>query len=107
MNHGIQQQHLNTIRDILQNTCAHIDRVDLFGSRATGKFRETSDIDLAIHGDISEEEGDRLYTRFFESMIPHKIDVTVYGHVSYPPFKRHIDAVAKTLFTNEQIYHTT
>ena len=32
-----------------------------------------------------------IYTCFLESMIPHKVDITLYEHISYPPLKRHID----------------
>ena len=104
MKHGIKPQYLQSIRDILRGNCAAIERVGLFGSRATGTFTRVSDIDLVLYGNISERDGDRLYTCFLESMIPHKVDITLYEHISYPPLKRHIDFVAKALFTKRQIY---
>ena len=104
MRHGIKPKYLRAIRDILKNNCAAIERVGLFGSRATGRFTRVSDIDLALYGDISEREGDRLYTCFLESMIPITVDITLYEHIGYPPLKRHIDLVAKELFTRRQLY---
>ena len=38
MKHGIKPKYLRAIRDILKNNCAAIERVGLFGSRATGRF---------------------------------------------------------------------
>lgn len=104
MRHGIQPKYLRAIRDILKNNCAAIERVGLFGSRATGRFTRVSDIDLVLYGNINEREGDRLYTCFLESMIPNTVDITLYEHIGYPPLKRHIDLVVKALFTERQIY---
>lgn len=45
---GIKQQVLDEIRELAQKY--QIKKVILFGSRARGDFRETSDIDLATEG---------------------------------------------------------
>lgn len=45
---GIQPQVLQEIRELAQKH--HINRVLLFGSRARGDFKRTSDIDLATEG---------------------------------------------------------
>ena len=104
MNHGIRAKDLLIIKTILINVCRDIEKVALFGSRATGQFSQTSDIDLVLYGDISESYSDRLYTRFHESMIPHEVDLVTYQDIKHPPLKRHIDAVAKVLFTRASLY---
>ena len=60
MDHGIQENYLESIKNILAENCQNIDKVCLFGSRATGNFTKTSDIDLVLYGYISEQESDRL-----------------------------------------------
>ena len=45
---GIKQQVLDEIRELAQKY--QIKKVILFGSRARGDYRETSDIDLATEG---------------------------------------------------------
>ena len=105
MKHGISKRDLLTIRSILISTCSNIDKVCLFGSRATGEFNSSSDIDLVLYGDISERTNDRLITRFQESSITHKVDIVTYQAINYPPLKDHIDAVAKTLFTSKTLYN--
>ena len=104
MNHGITQNDLQTIKNILASNCQNIEKVCLFGSRATGRFTKTSDIDLVLYGDISEQESDRIYTCFYESMIPHKVDIVAYQHIAHPPLKKQIDKEMKRLFSNEQLY---
>jgi len=103
MNHGLRDADLDLIKDILRKNCKNISSVALFGSRATGLHRPNSDVDLVIHGDITEQESDRLYTCFLESTLPYKVDVTAYEHITYPPLKRHIDKASKTLFTKQDI----
>ena len=102
MNHGLAPRHLDQIRQLLQDNCPNIDWVGLFGSRATGNYKETSDIDLVIYGDVSTQECDRLYTVFLESLIPYKVDITSYNHIA-PPLKKHIDTTVQPLFTREQM----
>ena len=58
---GIRQQVLNEISSLAQKY--HVQKVILFGSRARGDFKRTSDIDLAVKGgeferfalDVNEE----------------------------------------------------
>ena len=58
---GIKQQVIEEIRKLAQES--GIRKIILFGSRARGDFRETSDIDLAVSGgdferfalDVNEE----------------------------------------------------
>ena len=104
MNHGIGQNHLQMIRQILAENCPHIDRVSLFGSRATGQFTPTSDIDLVLYGPISEPERDRIHTCFHESRIPHRVDLIAYDHISHRGLKRRVDAIARPLFDRQQLY---
>lgn len=58
---GIKQQVLNEISSFAKKY--HVQKVILFGSRARGDFKRTSDIDLAVKGgeferfalDVNEE----------------------------------------------------
>lgn len=45
---GIKQEVLQEIRELAERY--HIEKVILFGSRARGDYRKTSDIDLAVTG---------------------------------------------------------
>ena len=47
-NTGLRPEVIHAIKDLAQNY--QIARVILFGSRARGDYRKTSDIDLAVSG---------------------------------------------------------
>jgi len=102
--HGLSSKHLEMIKTILQPWGAQIDRVALFGSRATGQYRDNSDIDLVIYGEIDDKSINRLWTLFNESSLPYKVDIIAYHLIEYPPFRSHIDEVNQTLFTRADLF---
>jgi predicted nucleotidyltransferase len=101
--HGLSASQLALLRKILAPSAERIVRVDLFGSRAQGTHRPSSDIDLAIHGNLTTQEIARLAGQFQESSLPVAVDAVAYERVNYSPLKAHIDRVAKTLFSREQL----
>jgi predicted nucleotidyltransferase len=72
---------------IIKNLCAQVFKnsnvtVLLFGSRARGDFRVSSDIDLAVLSDMSlKTELSLLRELFEESTIPYEIDVVEFNDV--------------------------
>ncbi len=102
LNHGLSTKQLNTLRSILLPFSEKIDRVGLFGSRATGLYRPNSDIDLVIYGSLDEKTMDRIFTLLNDSNLPIKIDLQVYDLITYLPLKDHIDNNMLLLFTHDQ-----
>jgi predicted nucleotidyltransferase len=97
MNHGLTSTHLAILRAILAPFMEHITTIGLFGSRATGKYRPNSDIDLVLYGTLTQAMVDRIHSLCAESHLPYTVDVHAYHLISYPPLKAHIDAVMKPL----------
>ncbi len=60
LDHGLNKNQLGMIVDILSQNVPNIDKVSLYGSRATGKYKDNSDIDLVLYGDIEKAKADRL-----------------------------------------------
>ena len=48
INHGLQQNQLELIKNICKNFASHIDKVSFFGSRATGAYKDYSDIESSL-----------------------------------------------------------
>ena len=101
--HGLSWRQLACLHSILSPFAAGIERVVVFGSRASGKYRPDSDIDLALYGSVEEKTVDRLHTLFMDSPLPLKVTIQAYAHIAYPPLRRHIDAEGKTLFSREEL----
>lgn len=97
--HGLTERQVQVIADTLRPYQGKISRVGLFGSRATGAYRENSDIDLVLYGALDAHDVDRLHTLFEESSLPMSVDVTAYHLIAYPPMKAHVDTVMSPLFS--------
>ena len=97
IDHGLSENQVRLIKNILERFAPAVESVSVFGSRATGTYKSYSDIDVVLYGDFNEETVDRLWTCFAESWLPYNVDVTAYNLVTHPPLKEHIDRVAKPL----------
>lgn len=74
-----EEKYLNQVRElVLRETSALDCTILLFGSRARGEHRRSSDIDIAFCG-LSEQAftrvRDRLLAEIEESIIPHHVDL--------------------------------
>ena len=65
--------------------CSHknIENVILYGSRAKGNYKEGSDIDLTIKGNLT----------FDNLSLPWKIDLSLYNQIENKELLEHIDRV--------------
>jgi predicted nucleotidyltransferase len=77
-----------------------IKQAVLYGSRAKGKYRGGSDIDLTLKTDNSFTRSDllRIAGDFDDSDIPYFVDVSIYHQLSNPDLVAHINRVGKTLY---------
>jgi len=103
VSHGLDKDQLKLLRETLAPFVEQIEKVGLFGSRATGTFRPNSDIDMVIYGLVDKETEAHMFTILNEISLPFKVDVQAYNNIVYPPLKKHIDAVMLPLFTHEQL----
>jgi predicted nucleotidyltransferase len=99
---GLSGAEREILREILDTARDRIERVAVFGSRAAGRHRRNSDLDLVIYGSADEAVCDRLWTIFQESRLPFSVDVKSYAAIEYSPLRVHIDAAARTLFVRTE-----
>ena len=101
-NHGLTERQMLVIAEALRPYLHKISKVGLFGSRATGTYRENSDVDIVLYGSLDANDVDRLHTLFDDSSLPMSVDISAYHLIDYPPIKAHIEAVMKPLFADAQ-----
>lgn len=69
---NISEEHLEIVKSILEK---YQVKAKAFGSRATGKNRPYSDLDICILEDIPLAKLSKLKEDFEESDIPYQIDL--------------------------------
>lgn len=97
MKFGLTEEQYELIERVLRSF-PNIQEVLVFGSRAMGNYKPTSDIDLALKGknlDIAKIMG----VLNDEIPLAFEFDVVDYNDVSVPELKEHIDANGKKFLT--------
>jgi predicted nucleotidyltransferase len=81
----------------IQKLCAalahypQVEKAVLYGSRATGTYRNGSDIDLALFGDdLNLQTLCKIMNAIDDLMLPHSVDLVIFGQVSDPDLMAHI-----------------
>ena len=96
-------RHRAILKAVLARFADRIDRAAIFGSRALGRASAASDIDLVLYGSLDDREVARIWTLLHESSLPVSVDVVRYEGLDQGPFRRHVEAYAKPLFTREEL----
>ena len=94
--YGLTSGQWKQIYHILDEHRDDIQWVKLFGSRARGDYRETSDVDLAI-GCERDLRG-VLKGAFEQSRLPYTFDIVLYDDLAHGKLRDRIDAEGRLLF---------
>ena len=99
MQYGLSDNTLNILDSIFRKYPG-IKQAILYGSRAKGKYRRGSDIDLTLKTGEDFTFTDLLHIAgdFDDSDTPYFVDVSIYDKLSNPDLKAHIDRVGKVLY---------
>lgn len=73
MKYGLKQEIQEQIQNIVDKNQKY--KFKLFGSRARGDYKKTSDIDIAIFENVEKEEEYKIRNEFDELDIIYKIDL--------------------------------
>jgi type I restriction enzyme, S subunit len=98
---GLQQKHIDAI-----NACfaqyPTIEQVILYGSRAKGNYKNGSDIDLTIVGDLDYNTLLKLDNQLDDLLLPYKIDLSVRHKINNPDLQEHIERVGNVFYEKEK-----
>lgn len=75
-----------------------VEKVKIFGSRAKGNYRENSDIDIVVWGNLDLQKLGQVALDLDELTTPYSFDLKLYSEIKHPKLKNHIDRVAKDFY---------
>ncbi|WP_186579855.1 HI0074 family nucleotidyltransferase substrate-binding subunit [Aquibacillus kalidii] len=96
--YGLTSDTFYTIINTFKNFSNSIEKVILFGSRARGDYKVTSDIDLAIVFRADNEKIYKIIDDLSEEKIIHTFDVIDYNKINNQKLKNYINDEGKTIF---------
>jgi predicted nucleotidyltransferase len=95
--YGLPDRAVNQIKNVFSKH-ASIEKAILYGSRAKGTYKNGSDIDLTLFGQITFQELFRVETQLDDLLLPWMFDLSIYNHIDNPPFIEHIKRVGLEFF---------
>lgn len=75
-----------------------ISEAIIYGSRAMGNYREGSDIDISLKGELSFEELLQIERFLDDQLLPYTFDISIYASLSNDDLIAHIDRCGKLLY---------
>ena len=98
MDIGLNASDIEKMTNIFSSH-AQLEKVVLYGSRAKGTFKPNSDIDITIIGSqLNLSNLQQIETELDDLLLPYKIDISIYHHITNPDLIEHIARVGKVLF---------
>ncbi len=96
MKYGLKDNFISTIEEIFKKN-NKITKLIIYGSRAKGTYKLGSDIDLAIVGDISLEELNKIAIELDDLDSPYTFDLCIYNKLKNVALKEEIDKVGQIM----------
>jgi uncharacterized protein len=91
---GLKERDLEDIISILQQQ-PQVESAVIFGSRAKGNYKNGSDVDIALRGDLVNLQviSQISYLLNEETFMPYKFDIVNYNSIQNNDLVKHIDSI--------------
>ncbi len=90
MNDGLKDKYKREIIGIISK-CDKVKKIVLFGSRALGTFRDSSDIDLVLYGEnLTFKEQAKFLEEIEHLTVPQFVDLVLYHTIKSKELVNHI-----------------
>jgi len=90
--YGISKNAFDKIKAVLFSMQG-VEQVILYGSRAKGNYREGSDIDLTVKGNLTFDDLVKMSVNLDDLNLPWKIDLSLYRQIENRDLLDHINRV--------------
>jgi predicted nucleotidyltransferase len=95
---GLSPKYIDKINNIFRQY-ATIDKVIIYGSRAKGNFKESSDIDLTLLGKLDLKSINKIEQKLDDLLLPNKFDISNYYQIQNKELLDHISRVGQVFYS--------
>jgi uncharacterized protein len=82
----------------------HVEKVIIYGSRAKGNYKNGSDIDLTIIGDlITDRDRRNIFFELDDLPIPYMVDLSIFSKLNHVDLEEHILRVGQIFYEQGRI----
>lgn len=97
MKFGLKKTIIHSINAVFSQY-EKIDKVFIYGSRAKGNFKNGSDIDLTIIGNLTFSEQMQLENQLDDLLLPYKVDLSQLHQISNDKLLEHIQRIGQVFY---------
>lgn len=94
-NFGLSEKTITEIKNLFSKY-SQIKEVKIFGSRAKGNYKPSSDIDLVLYGNLDDKLLRHIAFKLEELPTPYQFDVLCYNDIDNENLKNSIDKYGKS-----------
>jgi len=94
---GLPEKTIGLINEIFSKY-PEVEKAIIYGSRARGDYRNGSDIDLTILGDVSFRDKTHIARLIDDLPIPYMCDLSILKDIKNQNLVEHIERVGKTFY---------
>lgn len=102
MKYGLNNDDVKRIQHVF-TLFPEVDKVILYGSRAKGTYKSSSDIDLTLIGkemDLTIQQN--IENDLDDLLLPYKFDLSIFTQISNKELIDHILRIGKVFYTKSQ-----
>lgn len=98
MKFGLQNDVIDQVLKIF-SMHPQIKKAIIYGSRAKGNFKPSSDVDITLVGeDVTLEVLNKVNWQLDDLMLPYTFDLSIHNHIKQSDLLDHIKRVGVTLY---------
>jgi|ERR1017187_1773588 predicted nucleotidyltransferase len=95
---GLKQRDILKINNVFAGY-PHISKAIVYGSRAKGNYKNGSDIDLVLVGDLlNSAELNKIHNALDDLLLPYTFDLAIYSKIDNPDLLEHIKRVGMVFY---------
>ncbi|MBC7465925.1 MAG: nucleotidyltransferase domain-containing protein [Bdellovibrio sp.] len=100
---GLDESTITKINSVFRKY-ATIEKVLVYGSRAKGNFKPTSDIDLTLFSSSLDLSGlFKIENELDDLLLPYKIDLSLYAQLDNENLKDHIQRIGLIFYAAQDL----
>ncbi|MBF6649393.1 nucleotidyltransferase domain-containing protein [Methylobacter sp. BlB1] len=105
MKYGLKKQTIAQINAVFAGH-PEIEQVILYGSRAKGNYKDSSDIDLALKGHkLNSSVIDRVNFELEDLFLPYCFDISLFSRINNAHLIDHINHIGVIFYESANVPH--
>lgn len=98
MKYGLTDETISKIQQVF-STFPEVEQAILYGSRAKGNFKPSSDIDITVKGEnMNLQILNKIEWQLDDLLLPYTFDLSIFRYLNNPDLREHVERVGVVVY---------